>query len=79
MSINVIIIVRNKISYGQQHTIIVLFLFYHKPPGSYLFRGPLDQTVDPSVSFTIKTNQVSLTEWQGRIQGGARAPPDHQK
>ena len=31
-------------------------------PGSYLFRGPSDQTVDLSVSFTLETNSVSLTE-----------------
>ena len=28
--------------------------------GSYLFRGPSDQTIDPS--FRIKTNEVLLTE-----------------
>ena len=30
--------------------------------GSYLFCGPSDQTVDPSVSFTNETNDVSLNE-----------------
>ena len=28
--------------------------------GSYLFHGPLDQSVDPLVSFTIETNEISL-------------------
>ena len=32
-------------------------------PGLYLFREPSDQTVDPSVTFTIETNGISLTEW----------------
>ena len=31
--------------------------------GSYLFRGPSDQTVGPLLSFTIETNETSLTEW----------------
>ena len=31
--------------------------------GSYLFRGPSDQTVGLSASFTIETNGISLTEW----------------
>ena len=31
--------------------------------GSYLLRGPPNKTVRPSVSFTIETNWVLLTEW----------------
>ena len=31
--------------------------------GSYWFRGPLDQTIRSSVSFTIETNEITLTEW----------------
>ena len=33
---------------------------------SYLFRGPSDETVGPSLSFTIETDVVSLTEWSDR-------------
>ena len=37
--------------------------FVNRTSGSYLFRGPSDQTVGPLVFFIIKTNYISLTEW----------------
>ena len=37
-------------------------------PGSYLFRGPSDQTVGSSVSFTLETNGLSLAEWTILVQ-----------
>ena len=36
--------------------------------GSYLFRGPSDQIAGPSVSLTIETNRISLTEWAILVQ-----------